>query len=162
MDKILVLDFGGQYCHLIARRIRDLGVCSEILNSDIKAEELKKISGIKGIILSGGAASVYDKNSPKYDAAILESGIPILGICYGHQLIAHIKKGEVKSADSGEYGVTDLKALSSNVLFKDLKKEQKVWMNHRDVVKELPREFETVASTKESPIAAFENAKEKL
>src|SRR3989338_2696873 len=114
MDKILVLDFGGQYCHLIARRIRDLGVHSEILSSDMNVEDLKKVSGVRGMILSGGAASVYDKESPKYDSEILKLGVPILGICYGHQLIAHIKKGEVKSADSGEYGTTELKILKNN------------------------------------------------
>lgn len=162
MDKILVLDFGGQYCHLIARRIRDLGVYSEILSSDIKAEDLKKIDGLKGMILSGGAASVYDKDAVKCDLEIMNIGIPILGICYGHQLIASIKKGEVKSASSGEYGITDLKILNNSALFNNLKKEQKVWMNHKDIVKKLPKDFEIVASTKYSPIAAFENEKEKL
>ncbi len=162
MDKIIVLDFGGQYCRLIARRIRDLGVYSEIFNSDINTEELKKVSGLKGIIFSGGAASVYDTNSVKCNPKILDLGVPILGICYGHQLIASIKKGEVKSGDSGEYGITDLKILNNSTLFKGLKKEQKVWMNHKDIVKRLPREFDVTGSTKESPVASFENEKEKL
>lgn len=162
MESIVVLDFGGQYCHLISRRIRDAGVYSEVLHNDISVSELKKIKGLKGIILSGGAASVYDQESPKCDKKILDLGIPVLGICYGHQLIAFFEGGKVKSADSGEYGLTEMKIKHKGELVKDLKDKEMVWMNHKDVVEKLPHEFKVVASTEHSPVAAFENKKQNL
>jgi len=195
MDKIIVLDFGGQYCHLISRRIRDLGVYSEVMSVE-KFEELVgqgfspakqsrpkglpyKLSEIKGIILSGGAASVYDKNAPKCSKDILhlelkiencKLKIPVLGICYGHHLIAQLDKGEVETAKAGEYGVTDLKILKPSKLLKGLirSKEQgvrsktSVWMNHKDIVKSLPKDYSVIASTKHSRIAAFANDKDKI
>jgi GMP synthase (glutamine-hydrolysing) len=172
MDRIIVLDFGGQYCHLISRRIRDLGVYSEVMSVE-KFEELVKLDSrlhgndktdgdIKGIILSGGASSVYDTNSPKCNSKILRLQIPILGICYGHHLIAQLDKGQVMTAKVGEYGVTDLKILKPSRLLKGLEKTEKVWMNHKDIVKSLPKDYQVIASTKHSRIAAFANDKDKI
>jgi len=176
MDKIIVLDFGGQYCHLISRRIRDLGVYSEVMPAFTTKETLEKNPDLKGLILSGGAASVYDKNSPKCEKEILRltrgkrqearDRIPILGICYGHQLIAFLEGGNVISSTVGEYGITDLTMLNfvgqGFSLTKGLKKTEKVWMNHKDIVKELPKNYSTIASTKHSRIAVFANETDKI
>ncbi|MFC1740935.1 glutamine-hydrolyzing GMP synthase [Nanoarchaeota archaeon] len=162
MDKIIVLDFGGQYCHLISRRVRDLGVYSEVLPNSTTKEDLLKISGIKGVILSGGAASVYDDTSPKCGAEMLELGVPLLGICYGHQLIAQLAGGEVETASSGEYGETEMQVISGGELLAGLDKEETVWMNHKDVVKTLPGGFLTLANTIHSPVAAYANPDKKL
>ena len=134
MDKIVVLDFGGQYSHLISRRVREFGVYSEVLPGDTSADELQKVGNLKGIILSGGAASVYDETAPKCDHRIFKLGVPILGICYGHQLIAYMNGGNVTYGESGEYGVTELRVLTTSKLFKGLSPTEKVWMNHRDIV----------------------------
>lgn len=157
-----MLDFGGQYCHLISRRIRDFGVYSEVLQSATSKEELLKIHNLKGIILSGGAASVYDSNSPKCDKAIFELGIPVLGICYGHQLIAHFLGGEVLAGEAGEYGITELHVNNKSILLHGLNAAEKVWMNHRDIVKALPEEFSVDASTLNTEIAAFENSVKRI
>ena len=157
MDTIIILDFGGQYCHLISRRIRDFGIYAEVLPSNTKNEDLKKISNLKGIILSGGASSVYDKDSPKHGKNILSIGVPILGICYGHQLIAYLEDGKLESGSSGEYGITKLQISNQNKLLLGLNKTEKVWMNHKDIVQTLPPDYIAVASTSNSPIAVFEN-----
>lgn len=162
MDTIIILDFGGQYCHLISRRIRDFGVYAEVLPSSTKIEDLKNIPNLKGIILSGGAASVYDKDSPKIEKEILNIGVPILGICYGHQLIASLENGEVESGKSGEYGIIELQTSSSDNLLSGLNKIENVWMNHKDVAKSLPDQYRIVASTSNSPVAVFENEKHKI
>ena len=157
MDSIVVLDFGGQYTHLISRRIRDLNVFSEVLPAETNPEDLKKIDGLKGVIFSGGAASVYDKDSPKCDEKMLDIGVPILGICYGHQLISFLEKGKVAYGMKGEYGITDLEVSGEGLLLKGVGKSLKVWMNHRDIVQKLPEGYKTSAKTKNSPVAAFEN-----
>lgn len=162
MDKIVVLDFGGQYCHLISRRIRDFGVLAEVLPSDVPASEIKKDQTIKGIILSGGARSVYEPNPPKFDPSILKLGLPVLGICYGHQLIAHVSGGRVVSGKAGEYGLTDLKVKNTKGTFAGLKRRFKVWMNHRDVVVQIPSGFRVLAQTKHSAIAAYASEKLKI
>ncbi len=162
MDKIAVLDFGGQYCHLISRRIRDLGVHSEALPPNTTKDGLIEIPDIKGLILSGGAASVYDNSSPKCDKEILNLNIPVLGICYGHQLIAYLESGEVSPTEPGEYGITELKIQKENALLKNLKSTEKVWMNHKDTVKKLPAGYSAIASTTNSQIAAFENSTKKI
>ncbi len=164
MDKIIVIDFGGQYCHLISRRIRDLSVYSEVKPASITKDELLNIPNLKGIILSGGAASVYDKSSPKCDKEIFKLQVPILGICYGHQLIAYLDKGKVLSGTAGEYGITELIIKRSSKILKGLSKNNKalVWMNHKDIVKKLPSNYSVVAKTKNSPIAAFEDNKNKI
>ncbi|MFQ6009945.1 MAG: glutamine-hydrolyzing GMP synthase [Candidatus Aenigmatarchaeota archaeon] len=162
MDKIIVLDFGGQYCHLISRRIRDLGVYSEVLPSGMTKKDLIKIPNLKGLILSGGAASVYGKHSPKCNKEVLYLGIPILGICYGHQLIMFLDGGEVVSGEHGEYGITELKIREKSILLNGLDGGERAWMNHKDIVKNLPANYSVIASTTNSPIAAFENSKNKI
>ncbi|OGE73646.1 MAG: glutamine-hydrolyzing GMP synthase [Candidatus Doudnabacteria bacterium RIFCSPHIGHO2_02_FULL_42_25] len=159
MDKIIVLDFGGQYCHLIARRIRDFGVLAEVTESSITPAEIRKDPLIKGIILSGGARSVYEKNPPKFNKRILDLEIPVFGICYGHQLIAHKLGGIVRSGKSGEYGLMDLEIRKRDKLLTSLNKKLKVWMNHRDIVIKLPRGFVPTTHTKNSPIASYSNEK---
>jgi len=162
MDKIIILDFGGQYCHLISRRIRDLGVLSEVVGADILAEKIKKDKTIKGIILSGGARSVYDLDPIKFDESILDLGIPVLGICYGHQLIAHARGGKVLAGKSGEYGLADLQIIKPAGLFACIGAKTPVWMNHRDIVESLPAGFFAAAKTKHAAVAAFANPKEKI
>ncbi len=161
MNKILVLDFGGQFSHLIARRIRDFGVYSEILHPTISKSELQEIPELKGIILSGSALSVYEKYSVKCNKDILGI-VPTLGICYGHQLIAYLENGEVVCGDVGEYGIMDLQIYKETKLLTGLNKTEKIWMNHKDVVKKLPENYLISASTANSPIAVFENYDKKL
>ena len=162
MDKIIILDFGGQYCRLISKRIRDFGVCAEVMPSNISAKQLVTDKSIKGIILSGGARSVYEKNAPKFDKEILNLNLPILGICYGHQLIAHLMGGKVFSGKSGEYGLMKLNIKNEKEILAYLGKSKNVWMNHRDVVMRLPKSFVSLANTEHSKIAAFANKKQKI
>jgi len=162
MDRIAVLDFGGQYCHLISRRIRDLGVYCGVMPSDTTAEQLKQVEELKGVILSGGAASVYDSRSPKCDKQILAMGVPVLGICYGHQLIAHTAGGKVGYGKKGEYGITKLNVKDGDDILKGLAGTEDVWMNHRDNVEKAPPGCRTLASTRDSKIAAYANARKKL
>lgn len=156
---IAVLNFGGQYCHLIARRIRAMGVHAEVLPAETKASQLK---GMKGVILSGGAASVYNKNSPKMDRNILSLNIPVLGICYGHQLLAYTLGGKVVSGYHGEYGLTELRIKNKNRLMKNFMFPINVWMNHRDVVMALPDGYRIDASTADTKAAAFSNEAKKI
>ncbi|MBN1214557.1 MAG: glutamine-hydrolyzing GMP synthase [Candidatus Lokiarchaeota archaeon] len=160
MDKIIVLDFGGQYCHLIARRIRDLGVYSEILPFNIEINKLKIINP-KGIILSGGPNSVYDDNSPQlteeFSNYILKEKIPILGICYGFHLIINKFGGKIESKEFKEYGLTELNISSLDEIFDGLDQTETVWMSHGDQVVKIPKDFEILASTNKCPIAAYKN-----
>ena len=157
MDKILIFDCGGQYTHLIARRIRELGVFSKVVSPEISIDAIAEEKDVKGGVISGGASSVYDKDAPPFNPGILSQPIPILGICYGHQLIAHLTGGQVALADVGEYGKTALGLKKESQLLRGLKDGQTVWMNHRDIVQSLPKGFEGLASTNNSLIAAFEN-----
>ncbi len=160
MDKIAVLDFGGQYAHLIANRVRRLNVFSEILDGETPADNLKDY---KGIILSGGPQSVYDKESVKCDAGILELGIPLWGICYGHQLLAHIQGAEVKHApESKEYGLTEMTVKNKKGIFANLEDKETVWMSHGDTVTELPAGYEVIGSTKNGEWAALANFEKNL
>jgi GMP synthase (glutamine-hydrolysing) len=157
-DTILVLDFGGQYCHLIGRRIRENGVYSEIVAHDIKPEEievLKEKFNIKGLILSGGPSSVYEPHAPKIDERVLDLRLPVLGLCYGHQLIAQIVGGTVKAAKSKEYGISYVTVDKPIGVLKGLEKREKVWMSHGDTVFALPPEFEVLAHSEHCPVAAF-------
>ncbi|OXM86496.1 glutamine-hydrolyzing GMP synthase [Paenibacillus rigui] len=158
MDKpneiIVVLDFGGQYNQLIARRIRDLGVYSELLPYNTSAEKLKQIQP-KGIVFSGGPASVYGENSPVVDPAIYDLGVPILGICYGMQLMAHQLEGKVERASKREYGKAEVDFADHCKLVKGLDKQQTVWMSHSDLVVEPPAGFVVDASTEHAPVAAM-------
>jgi len=154
MDKIAIIDMGGQYCHLLARRIRQLNVYSEIVPNTISAYELKK-EGYKGIILSGGPSSVYDKKSPRMDKQLLELDIPILGLCYSHQRIAMLLGSEVKPGKTKEYGTATMTVKDTKDLFAGLEKEQTVWMSHWDTVYDLPEGFRILGSTPVCEIAAM-------
>ncbi|MBN1800658.1 MAG: glutamine-hydrolyzing GMP synthase [Candidatus Lokiarchaeota archaeon] len=160
MDTIIVLDFGGQYCHLIARRIRDLGVYSEILPFDTKMEALKKKEP-KGIILSGGPSSVYDVNSPQlpdgFFKFVKEEKIPVLGICYGHHTIIKRLGGTIEPHEQKEYGKTELNIVSPNLLLEALDDKEIVWMSHGDQVRNLPEGFKAIAKTDTCPIAAYQD-----
>jgi GMP synthase (glutamine-hydrolysing) len=157
-DAILVLDFGGQYCNLIARRIREQKVYSEVVPCDITPEEIKEQSNtmnVKGLILSGGPWSVYEKDAPKFDPIILDMGIPVLGLCYGHQLIAYFSDGKVEPGTKKEYGIAHVTVDKPVGTLKGLSRKEKVWMSHGDTVYELPEDYETLAFTKSCPIAAY-------
>jgi GMP synthase (glutamine-hydrolysing) len=159
-DTILVLDFGGQYCHLIGRRIRELGVYSEIVAHDIKSEEIKFLNekfNVKGLIFSGGPASVYEQNAPKPNPQILDLEVPILGLCYGHQLIAQMVGGKVTKAKQKEYGIAYVKIDNPLGVLKGLNRKEKVWMSHGDTVFSIPSDFEVLAHTENCPVAAFKH-----
>ena len=161
-DKIIVLDFGSQYNQLITRRIREFGVYSELLSHKITAEEIKQINP-KGIIFSGGPNSVYDDDAFRVDPEIYQLGIPILGICYGMQLMAYNLGGRVESADNREYGHADINVTDDQAaLFKGLPATQTVWMSHGDLVREVPAGFETVATSANCPIASMADDERKF
>lgn len=157
---VLVFDFGAQYGQLIARRVRDLKVYSEIVPCDITADEVREIAPA-AIILSGGPASVYAEDAPKIDPEVLSLGIPVLGFCYGHQTIAVTLGGEVGHTEKGEYGPASLH-VAGGALFEGTPVEQTVWMSHRDAVKVVPAGFTVTASTDICPIAAMECAERKI
>ncbi|MCR5182524.1 MAG: glutamine-hydrolyzing GMP synthase [Clostridia bacterium] len=154
-QKILVLDFGGQYDQLIARRVRDLHVYAEIKEYDkITPKEIKS-EGYRGIIFTGGPNSVYDENSPHYDVSVLRLGIPVLGICYGAQLIAYMEGGTVGNAGgSGEYGEISLR-VDSDLLFEGVPCESRCFMSHRDSIMTVPEGFAITATTPKCPVAAM-------
>ena len=159
-DTILVLDFGGQYCHLIGRRIREHGVYSEIVPHDITPDEIETLNekfNVKGLILSGGPSSVYEPNAPRPDPRILEVKLPILGLCYGHQLIAQITGGKVEPAACKEYGIAHVAIDKPVGVLKGLGRREKVWMSHGDTVFAVPSEFEALAHTESCPVAAFKH-----
>ena len=157
VEKIIVLDYGSQYNQLITRRIREFGVFSELLSHRITAEEVKAINP-KGIILSGGPNSVYEDNAFRIDPEILNLGIPVLGICYGMQLITDEFGGKVEAAANKEYGKAELNITVENAgLFAKTPKDQTVWMSHGDLVTEVPAGFEVVATSKDCPIAAMQD-----
>jgi GMP synthase (glutamine-hydrolysing) len=158
--QIIVLDAGGQYCHLIARKVRDLGVFAEIRPSETRAENL---AFAKGLIISGGPSSVYDPGSPTVDPSIFYSGQPVLGICYGQQLMAHLLGGAVQKGDKGEYGLATLELdTSSDPLFSGLSGSQQIWMSHRDVVASVPQGFSIVGRTATCAVAAVAAPERKL
>jgi GMP synthase (glutamine-hydrolysing) len=156
--QITVLDTGGQYTHLIARRIRELGVYADVQPSDTRLEQLQTR---KGLIISGGPASVYEPDSPQIDPRILRAGIPILGICYGHQLMAHHLGGHVEKGERGEYGIAHLRVTCEDPLWQGLAHTQ-IWMSHRDTVVTAPEGFRITATTEVSGIAAMSSADGKL
>lgn len=135
-DKIVVLDFGSQYNQLIARRIREFGVYSELHPGTMTLEEILALQDVKGIIFSGGPNSAYEENAPKCDPAIYTSGIPILGICYGMQMLTLALGGHVKASDLKEYGRTEIEIVKANKLFANLPEKETVWMSHGDQVSE--------------------------
>ncbi len=160
-DKILVLDFGSQYNQLIARRIREMHVYSELVPYTTTAQEIIDKGNVKGIIFSGGPHSVYDTDSFMVDSAIFELGIPILGVCYGMQLLANYFDGTIEACAKKEYGKTDTSFYAS-LLFQNLPQTDIVWMSHGDKVTKLPKGFSIIASSKDTKIAGMENPEKKF
>ncbi|MGX9931287.1 glutamine-hydrolyzing GMP synthase [Virgibacillus sp. Bac332] len=160
-EMILVLDFGSQYNQLITRRIRELGVYSELHSHKLTAAEIKEMNP-KGIILSGGPHSVYDENSFRCDPELFELDIPILGICYGMQLMALHFGGQVEKAVNREYGKALIDLNGDPILFKDSPKQQTVWMSHGDKVKQVPEQFTVDATSSSTPIAAMSHPEKAL
>ncbi|KQW07974.1 GMP synthetase [Leifsonia sp. Root4] len=160
---VLVVDFGAQYAQLIARRVREASVYSEIVSHAITAAEVAEKNPI-GIVLSGGPSSVYEEGAPQFDPAIFELGIPVLGICYGFQVMATALGGEVAQTGNREYGATPVTVTdaSGNVLLADQPSEQTVWMSHGDSVSKAPEGFTVLASTASTPVAAFANDEKRL
>jgi GMP synthase (glutamine-hydrolysing) len=160
-DEVLVLDFGGQYSQLIARRIRECGVFSELLPHNVAIDQLTARKP-RGLVLSGGPASVYDPSAPALRPELLELGIPVLGICYGMQAMARELGGRVEGAEVGEFGRTELRVLEPGRLLSGLPAEQSCWMSHRDTVFEAPAGFTALASSPASPVAALESVERGL
>jgi GMP synthase (glutamine-hydrolysing) len=155
-EEVVVIDYGGQYSQLIARRVRDCGVFSELLPHHVPIEEVIRRRP-RGIILSGGPASVYAEGAPPLDRRLLELGVPVLGICYGMQLIVHELGGRVEQAEVGEFGRSDLHLSEPGLLLAGMPREQTCWMSHRDTVFQAPPGFTALASSSASPVAAVED-----
>ncbi len=160
-DRILVLDFGGQYNQLIARRIRDLHVFSEVLPYDTSPEQIMA-KNPKGIIFTGGPSSVFDEGAPVCHEDVFKMGIPILGICYGAQLIAHVFGGSVKKAASREYGKTDLFIKEQQHIFSDIESQSVCWMSHTCYIEKPPQGFSISAATESCPVAAMADEENRL
>ena len=160
-EKILIIDFGSQFTQLITRRVREANVYSEIHSHKITFEEIKKFEPT-GIILSGGPMSVYDTDAPDLDERILKINVPVLGICYGLQLISKKLGGKVEPAKDREYGRAILNIVKTSPLFNNVDKESKVWMSHGDYLTELPKGFDIIAKSDHSPIGAVANESEKI
>src|SRR5213082_682780 len=157
VDEVVVLDYGGQYSQLIARRVRECGVFSELLPHHVGAEEVARRRP-KGVILSGGPASVYEQGAPVLERELLELGVPVLGICYGMQLLARELGGQVEGAEVGEFGRSELKVHEPGRLLAGTPPEQTCWMSHRDTVFSAPPGFAALAASTASPVAAFESS----
>ena len=160
-EKVIVIDFGGQYNQLVARRVRECNVYCEIYSYKIDIEKIKEMNP-KGIILTGGPNSCYEEDSPSYQKELFELGIPVLGICYGAQLMMHKLGGKVITPEVGEYGKTEITYASNGVMFKDLPEKSVCWMSHFDRIAEAAPGFEIVAHTADCPIAATQNVEKKL
>lgn len=160
-EKVIVIDFGGQYNQLVARRVRECNVYCEIYSYRTGIEEIKAMNP-KGIILTGGPNSCYEPDSPSYTRELFELGIPVLGLCYGAQLMMHKLGGRVITPDVGEYGKTEIHYAPNGVLFKDIPENSVCWMSHFDRIDEAAPGFEVVARTADCPIAATQNVEKKL
>lgn len=160
-DCVLVVDFGAQYAQLIARRVRECKVYSEIVPHDTPPDEIRR-RGAKALIFSGGPSSVYQEGAPRTHPDIFRLGLPILGICYGHQLIAREMGGRVEATGVREYGKTELEVTGGSVLFEELPLKQTVWMSHGDSVVKAPPGFRVTARTTASPVAAMEDVQRKM
>ena len=160
-NPVLILDFGSQYTQLIARRVRELGTYSLILPYNAETDAIKKLDPV-ALILSGGPQSVYGKGAPRVGPEIFDLGLPVLGICYGMQLMAHLLEGKVQASDEREYGRAVVKVKTDYRLFAGTPSQQKVWMSHGDFVKRLPPGFKTIASTGNAPIAGFANEQRRI
>lgn len=163
MDKelVIVLDFGGQYNQLIARRVRECSVYCEVYSYTLSLEKIKEMKP-KGIIFTGGPDDVYDEKAPRCNKELLEMGIPILGICYGAQLMAYLLNGKVEAAPVSEYGKTEVDVDNSSALFNNVSKKTVTWMSHTNYISELPVGFKACATTDVCPVAAMECAEKKL
>src|SRR5262245_4571223 len=160
-EAVVILDFGSQYTQLIARRLRELQVYSEILPPRTRASELRRRAP-KGIILSGGPDSVYAKGSPHCDEGIFEIGVPVLGICYGMQLMAHTLGGDVRRAGRREYGQASFEARNGSRLLQGMPAKARVWMSHGDSILGAPPGFEVIGTSGTNPVAAMEDPKRGL
>ena len=158
---MIVLDFGGQYNQLVARRVRECNVYAEVIPYTTSLEDIKA-KNPKGIIFTGGPNSVYKEDSPSYDKSIFEIGVPILGICYGSQLMAYKLGGEVATAPVSEYGKTDVEVDTSSLLFEGVSATTTTWMSHTDYIAKAPQGFKITGHTGNCPVAAMENAEKKL
>ena len=158
---IVILDFGSQYTQLIARKVRESNVYCEIHPFSTSWDILQPLSPT-GIILSGGPSSVYEKGAPKPDGRVLESGLPILGICYGLQLLVDHFGGRVQAASKREYGPATVQVTTTDSIFRELPKELPVWMSHGDGVAKMPKEFVTLAKTENAPHAAIKHTHKNL
>ncbi len=162
LEQIIILDFGSQYTQVIARRVRERNVYSQILRYDTPVKEIARLQP-KGIILSGGPSSVYAKDAPLPDKGIFSLGIPILGICYGVQLLAQFLGGKVEKGLRREYGKGTLSVKDGSCpLFEGLPETLQVWNSHGDKLTQMPRDFKSVAVTENSEYAAIENRKRKV
>lgn len=161
VEKILILDFGSQYTQLIARKVREVGVFAEIHPFNIELEKLKEMNP-KGIILSGGPSSVYSEGAPHPRFNVFELGIPVLGICYGLQLIAFTQNGQVDAAAKREYGKAIVNVVEDNPLLKGISNNAQMWMSHGDSLSKMPDGFETIANTENAPICAIANIEKKI
>jgi len=159
LNKILIVDFGSQFTQLIARRVRELGIFSEIIShKKIKSKDINY--SVKGIILSGGPLNVYQINKYSFDKKIIQKGAPVLGICFGHQIISKLNGGKVKQSKFREFGLANISKKNNSLLIKNLfkkKKSIKVWMSHADQVSKLPKNFKVIASSENSKFAVVEN-----
>ena len=160
-EMIMVLDFGGQYNQLIARRVRDEGVYAEVYSYEIGVEKIRELDP-KGIIFTGGPNSVYLEESPHIDKAVFDLGIPILGICYGTQLIAYTLGGKVETAPTSEYGKTDVNVDTGDILFRGVRPVTTTWMSHTDYVSSIPEGFHITGSTPVCPVAAMSDPERKI
>ena len=161
LNKILIVDFGSQFTQLIARRIREIGVFSEIIShKKIKNKDIN--NHVKGLILSGGPLNVYQINKYSFDKKIIENKIPILGICFGHQILTKLNGGKVKQSKHREFGLANIYKKKESILTKNFfnkKNFTKVWMSHADQVSKLPKNFNLIASSQNSKFAIIENKK---
>jgi len=157
---IAILDFGSQFTHMISRRLRDAGIYCEIFSPDVEVSELRA-RRIEGMILSGGPSSVYENSAPPFNEAILQMSVPILGICYGYQLMAKLLGGRVVPGETKEFGRAELTVTNGSALFKGLQRKETIWMSHGDIVVGLPPGFSQIGRTTHSPYAASENSRTK-
>ncbi|WP_308297530.1 glutamine-hydrolyzing GMP synthase, partial [Tsukamurella paurometabola] len=160
-NPVLVVDFGAQYAQLIARRVREARIYSEVVPHTVTADEVRA-KNPAAIVLSGGPASVYAEDAPNLDPAVFDLGVPVFGICYGFQMMARALGGTVANTGGREFGRTTLTPTGDGVLHAGLPAEQPVWMSHNDAVQVAPEGFATVASTPGAPVAAFENVEKKM
>jgi GMP synthase (glutamine-hydrolysing) len=160
-ELVLVIDFGGQYNQLIARRVRENNVYCEIVPYTCPIEKIKEMKP-SGIIFTGGPSSVHDEGAPRIDKKLFELNIPVLGICYGHQLIAYLLDGNVTSPQNREYGKTNITIDNENKLFNNIEKNESCWMSHTDLISKAPEGFNVIAYTNTCPVAAMENLERKI